>query len=129
MARKAWNHRKCVEHRKVEGYAKVCVLPGQDPEEIARFAEEMNRIAVDLGMRMFKPAGAKRSRSNPHTGCGGHFDYPAQGRICYGTYRMSETELDQAAKAAHEFSEFIGAQMSTNPRYARLYTGDFWSVN
>jgi hypothetical protein len=41
-----WNHRKCAEHRKVEGYtAKVCVLPGQNGDEVEHFAAVMYRLA------------------------------------------------------------------------------------
>lgn len=127
MARKAWNHRKCAEHRKVEGYtAKVCVLPGQDPEQVYRFAEVMNKLAVAFKRRNLKPAGAKKHRFDPHSGCGGHFDFPAQGRVCYGHYRMDDVELGYAEKKAREFCKEIGKLMSSNPRYARAFTGDFW---
>lgn len=126
MARKSWNHRKCAEHRKVEGYtAKVCVLPGQDPEQVIRFAEVMYRLAAAFRRRIPKPA-VKRRQFDMHDACGGHFEFPGLGKVCYGHKRMSEDELWVAKREAQEFAKDIGRSMSENPRYARFYTGQVW---
>jgi hypothetical protein len=38
----AQRHAKCVEHVKVEGYStKVCILAGQDREEVLAFAKSL----------------------------------------------------------------------------------------
>lgn len=126
MARKSWNHRKCAEHRRVEGYtAKVCVLPGQDPEQIVRFAEVMYKLAMAFRRRIPKPA-VNRRTFDPHDVCGGHFDFPGMGRVCYGRKRMSLTELEAERRDALEFAKEIGLLRAENPRYARFHTGDVW---
>ena len=126
MARKSWNHRKCAEHRKVEGYtAKVCVLPGQDPEQVIRFAEVMYRAAKAFHRTIPKP-GVNRRSFNMHNVCGGHFDFPGMGRVCYGHKRMSLTALETAEREARTFAKEIGKLQAENPRYSRFHTGEFW---
>lgn len=127
MARKSWNHRKCAEHHKVEGYtAKVCVLPGQDPEEIVRFAEVMYRLATAFRRRIFKPA-VKRKSFDMHDACGGHFPFPGMGKVCYGTRTMDPFALEAAEMDARAFAIEIGHARATNPMYARFWTSDHWS--
>lgn len=126
MARKAWNHRKCAEHRKVEGYtSKVCVLPGQDGDQVEQFAAVLYRVAKAFRRRIPKPA-TKRRTFDPHDVCGGHFAFPGMGRVCYGRKRMSDEELESALSEAQSFAKEIGHLMSENPRYARFYTGKVW---
>lgn len=39
------DHSDCIEHFKLEGYAKkICVLTGQNKEDVVQFAKEMLRI-------------------------------------------------------------------------------------
>lgn len=126
-ARKSWNHKKCAEHRKVEGYtAKVCVLPGQDGDEVERFATVMYRLAVAFKRRIFKPA-VKRRSFDMHDVCGGHFAFPGMGKVCYGNKRMSVSELEDAKNEALEFAKEVGKARATNPMYARFWTSDHWS--
>jgi hypothetical protein len=126
MARKAWNHRKCAEHRKVEGYtAKVCVLPGQDGDEVEHFATVLYKVAAAFRRRILKPA-VRRRQFDLHDVCGGHFPFPGMGKVCYGTKRMSDSELEYAEHEARVFAKEIGHLRAENPRYARFYTGDFW---
>lgn len=128
MARKSWNHRKCAAHRKVEGYtAKVCILPGQDEEQIVRFAEVMYRLAAAFRRRIPKPATNRRTY-NPHDACGGHITgYSSLGKLCYGRKGMSVSALADAKQEALDFADEIVRTMETNPRYARFYTGTVWS--
>lgn len=122
-----WNHRKCAEHHKVAGYTKkVCVLPGQDAEAVVRFAEVMHRVAVAFGRTLPKPAGAIRRSHDEHFSCGGHFDFPGMGSVCYGNRRMDAIRLKTAYDEARAFAKEIGHIREQNPRYARFYTGDFW---
>jgi hypothetical protein len=124
--RKSWNHKKCAAHRKVEGYtSKVCILPEQDEEQIVRFAEVMYRLATAFRRRIPKPA-VKRKQFDMHDVCGGHFTYPAMGKVCYGSKRMNAEELEHAKAEAFDFAKEIEAIMQSNPRYARFYTGTAW---
>lgn len=126
MARKSWNHRKCAEHRKVEGYtAKVCVLPGQDPEQVIRFAEVIYRAAKAFHRTIPKP-GTNRRTFDMHNVCGGHFPFPGMGKVCYGHKRMDQSELEHARAEALTFAQEIKQLMDENPRYSRFHTGDFW---
>ena len=126
MARKAWNHRKCAEHRKVEGYtAKVCVLPGQNGDEIERFAQVMYKLAKAFNRRLFKPIPNRRN-FDMHDVCGGHFDFPGMGNVCYGHSRMNASELQDARENALAFAKEIGHIRDQNPRYARFHTGNVW---
>ena len=121
-----WNHRKCAEHRKIEGYTKkVCVLPGQDPEQIYRFAEVMYRLAVAFKRTIPKPATTRR-QFNMHDVCGGHFSFPGMGKVCYGHRGMQAWELGAAQDEARKFAKEIGEIRANNPRYARFHTEDFW---
>jgi hypothetical protein len=87
----------------------------------------MNRLAVAFKRRQLKPAGAKKQRNDMHRACGGHFNFPAQGKVCYGNSRMEPEMLRYSEEVARRFCKEIGEIMGSNPRYARLYTGDFWS--
>lgn len=126
MARKSWDHGTCAAHRKVEGYtSKVCVLPGQDPEQIVRFAEVMYRLATAFRRRIPKP-GVNRRAFDMHDVCGGHFAFPGMGKVCYGHKRMSPTELEHAEKESRTFAKEIGMARNSNPVYARLWTSEHW---
>jgi hypothetical protein len=122
-----WNHRKCAEHRKVEGYtAKVCVLPGQNGDEVEHFAAVMYRLAKAFRRRIFKPATKKRA-FNMHDLCGGHAPFPGMGKLCYGDRRMSASDLAAAKENALTFAKEIAQIRETMPRYARFYSSTVWS--
>lgn len=126
MARKAWSHRKCAEHRKVEGYtAKVCVLPGQDGDEVERFARVMYKLASAFHRRLFKPAPKKRA-FNLHDICGGHFEFPGMGKVCYGRKGMDAGMLEFHEREAREFAKEIGKARASNPMYGRFWTSEHW---
>jgi hypothetical protein len=114
MAAKKFNHKRyCASHVKVEGYtAKVCVLKGQEPEPIIGFAVEMVNLAIRVGRFLKKPGGTpKKPSSDIHNICGGHFEFPGFGKVCYG---KGTSWTEQEARA---FCKELGHIRGNNPRY------------
>lgn len=121
-----WNHRQCAEHRKVEGYTKkVCVLPGQDGDEVEHFASALYRLAKAFRRRLLKPA-TKRRTFDMHDVCGGHLEFPYMGKLCYGTKGMTPERLSVERTEVANFAKEIAKIRDSNPRYARFYTGNIW---
>ncbi len=112
MATKKFNHKKyCAGHEKVDGYtSKVCILKGQEPEPIIRFAVAMVKLARAFRREIKKPGGVpKKPSATVHGACEGHIDFPGFGQVCYGR-GWSKAE-------AYAFCQELGHIRENNPRY------------
>lgn len=110
---KKFNHKKyCADHVKVEGYStKVCILKGQEPDPIIRFANAMVRLARAFHIEVKKPGPIRKPSNTVHGGCEGHFDFPGMGAVCYGGYTGWSKEQ------AYAFCKEVRHNADNNPRY------------
>lgn len=115
MAAKKFNHKRyCADHVKVDGYtAKVCILKGQDPDPIVRFAACMVRLARAFHREIKKPGAVRKPTFDIHNLCGGHFEFPGFGKVCYGK-GTSWTEAE-----ARAFCKELGHLRDSSPLYPR----------
>lgn len=113
---RTWNHRRCASHTPVDGAGRVCVLPGQDADDVVGFARAM--AAAGAGRRIPRPGTAKAAPTAEklrHVTCTGHVD-GFGGRLCVpagSTADEVEAFALEVAVAADELSAAIAARIAT----------------